>query len=69
MEGLVAQNIRDFRYEKGLTQSELAKETGLCRNTIVNFETARRDPRVKDLRKIAIALDVSIEQLLANKQQ
>ena len=66
MEGSVAQNIRNFRNKKGITQSELAKKIDLSRNTIVNFETARRDPRVKDLRKIANALDVPIEQLLAN---
>ena len=46
MEGSVAQNIRNFRNKKGITQSELAKETDLSRNTIVNFETARRDPRI-----------------------
>lgn len=64
MGGSVAQNIRNFRNKKGITQRELAKETDLSRNTIVNFETARRDPRVKDLRKIARVLDVPVEQLL-----
>ena len=68
MGGSVAQNIRNFRNKKGITQGELAKEIDLSRNTIVNFETARRDPRVKDLRKIARALNVPIEQLLAEQQ-
>ena len=67
MEGSVAKKIRNFRKIKGITQGELARETNLSRNTIVNFETERRDPRVKDLRKIAHALDVSVEQLLADK--
>ena len=68
MEGSVAKNIRNFRNRKGMTQGELAKETNLSRNTIVNFETERRDPRVKDLRKIAHALDVPVEQLLADNE-
>lgn len=68
MESSVAKKIRNFRNEKGITQGELAKETNLSRNTIVNFETERRDPRVKDLRKIARALNVPIEQLLTEKQ-
>lgn len=67
MESSVAQNIKNFRNKKGITQGELAKEIDLSRNTIVNFETARRDPRVKDLRKIACALNVPIEQLLAEE--
>lgn len=67
MRGSIAKNIRNLRKKKGITQSKLAQETDLSRNTIVNFETERRDPRVKDLRKIARALDVSIEQLLTDK--
>lgn len=69
MEGSVAKNIRNLRNRKGITQGELAKETNLSRNTIVNFETERRDPRVRDLRKIAHALDVPIEQLLSDSEQ
>ncbi len=69
MEGSVAKNIRDFRKRKGITQGELAKATNLSRNTIVNFETARRDPRVRDLRKIAFALDVPIGQLISDSRQ
>lgn len=64
MEGSVAQNIRDFRNKKGFTQGKLAIETGLSRNTIVNFETGKRDPKVKDLRKIARALEIPIKQFL-----
>lgn len=68
MEGSVAKNIRNLRNRKGITQGELARETNLSRNTIVNFETERRDPRVRDLRKIARALDVPVEQLLADNE-
>lgn len=67
MEGSVAKKIRNFRNIKGITQGELARETDLSRNTIVNFETERRDPRVRDLRKIARALGVPIEQLLTDE--
>ena len=60
------EEIRHSRKKKGLSQEQLAKISGLSRSSIINFETGRRDPRVKDLRKIANALDVPIEQLLAN---
>ena len=59
--------IRHSRKEKGMTQEQLAKISGLSRSSIINFETGRRDPRVKDLKKIAHALDVPVEQLLAEK--
>ena len=69
MKGSVALNIRNLRKKKGITQGELAQEINLCRNTIVNFENERRDPRVNDLKKIARALDVPVEQLISDDRQ
>ena len=68
MKSSVAKNIRFFRKAKRITQGELSKEIGISRNTIVNFETGRRDPRIKDLRKIAKALNVSIEELISENE-
>ncbi len=65
---MLLEEIRHSRKERGITQEQLAKISGLSRSSIINFETGRRDPRVKDLRKIARALNVSIEQLLTDKQ-
>ena len=67
IEVMLLERIRHSRKEKGLSQEQLAKISGLSRSSIINFETGRRDPRVKDLRKIARALGVSIEQLLVEK--
>lgn len=61
------EEIRHSRKEKGITQEQLAKISGLSRSSIINFETGRRDPRVRDLKKIAHALDVPVEQLLADR--
>ena len=68
MKGSITNNIRVFRKKKGFTQAELSKEAELSRNTIVNFETGRRDPRIKDLRKIAKALNVSVEELISENE-
>jgi len=35
----------------------------------MNFESGKRDPRIRDLRKIANALNVSIEELISEKEQ
>ena len=60
--------IKNSRKKKGITQEQLAKLTGLSRNTIINFENDKRNPRVRDLRKIANALSVPIEQLIADSE-
>ena len=60
--------IRKTRKKQGLSQEQLAKMSGLSRYTIMNFETGKRDPRIKDLRKIAKALNVSIEELISENE-
>ena len=69
MKNSVAQNIKEIRKKKNIVQRELSKATGLSRNSIVNYETGKRDPRSRDLRKIANALNVPIEELISEKGQ
>ena len=63
------EKIRKSRKKQGLSQEQLAKISGLSRSSIINFESGRRDPRVKDLKKIARALDVPVEQLISDDRQ
>ena len=63
------EGIKLSRKEKGITQEQLAKLTGLSRNTIINFENDKRNPRVKDLKKIATALNVPIETFIKDWEQ
>lgn len=65
---MLLEEIKNFRRQKGLSQEQLAKISGLSRSSIINFEHGYRDPRVRDLRKIARALDVPVEQLLADNE-
>lgn len=60
--------IRNCRKKQGLSQEQLAKKSGLSRYSIINFESGKRDPRVRDLRKIAIALNVPITELIQDVQ-
>lgn len=61
--------IKTIREHKGLTQMELANLSGLSRNTIINFESGRRSPRIVDLEKISQVLDVKIKDFLINPTQ
>ena len=60
----VGQNIKYFRKKLKLTQEQLAKNSGLSRNAIYNYENGRRSPDIKTLNKIAEAFGISPNELL-----
>lgn len=62
----VGAQIREKRDKAGITQEELAARAGLSRNTIINFETNRRVPKVTDLEKIAHILGCEIVDFFSN---
>ena len=59
-----AQKLKELRLEKGLTQAETAKELGLSRNAIGNYETGIREPSLEILVKICILFNVTSDYLL-----
>lgn len=56
--------IAEIRIARGLTQQQLADRSGIYLSTLSRWECGHRSPTVANLMKIAIALDVSIEDLL-----
>ena len=67
MNGLYKQlgkKVKEARTKIGFTQEELAKKAGLHRTYIAGIETGRRNISVKNLEKIAKALDVKTNYLL-----
>lgn len=61
----LATNIRNLRETRGLTQQQLAKSAGVPRPTWANLESGAANPTVSVLVKVAAALQVSVEELLA----
>lgn len=59
--------LRAMRDRQGLSQSDLAKKTGLQPSAISHFETGQRSPSFDNLRKLADALGVSIDHLLGRE--
>lgn len=59
------ERIAYLRKRRNLTQSALAKASGLSQSTIAQIESGSKDPSVKTLEKIAQALDVAIPILFA----
>ena len=57
--------IEDARIKKGISQRELAKQTGISRSTLndlINGKIKKAD--IDDLRKIAETLDMSLQKLV-----
>ena len=61
----IAQNIRRLRHAKGFSQDKLSKLADLSFHTITKIEAGDTpNPTIDTVRKIAEALDVSIDDLL-----
>lgn len=65
----IAENLKRFKENKHLSQSDLCEKTGLAYHTIAKIEAgATPDPRISTLKKIAKALGVSIDVLVGGNK-
>jgi transcriptional regulator with XRE-family HTH domain len=65
----LAQRVRDFRYSKGWGPDELASRAAISRTALYQIESGKTElPRAGTLRRIAMALDVSMETLLGHTE-
>lgn len=60
---ILRNRLKKARTEKGLSQSQLAKITGVSRNTISSIETGQFNPTAKLALILCIALDKKFEEL------
>lgn len=61
----IAVNIKRYREKLGISQDTLSKRADVAFHTIAKIESgATPDPRVETVRKIALALEVSIDKLM-----
>ena len=61
----LAGNVKQLRLARALTQEQLAKISGVPRATWANLESGASNPTISVLLKVAGALQVSVEELLA----
>src|SRR5512143_3037396 len=62
----LARNLLSLRHARGQTQEALAKASTLPRSTIANLESGDGNPSLAVLVKVAGALGVPIDELLAS---
>jgi transcriptional regulator with XRE-family HTH domain len=59
----IGQLIKELRVEKRMRQNELAEKADLSRNYLSEIENENADPSLRALRKITLALDVSMTKI------
>src|SRR6516165_10171551 len=63
----LAQRVRDIRYAKGWGPDELANRAEISRTALYQIESGKTGlPRAGTLRRIAVALEVPMEDLLGD---
>ena len=60
----MAKQLQTLRERRGLTQEQLAKKAGVSRGYLARLETARQDPTLSTLEKLAKALGVKVARLI-----
>lgn len=60
----IGKRVLKIMEEKGITQKELAKATGIGQSTISDWKTKKTNPSSNKIMKICKALEVSPEDLL-----
>ena len=60
----LAQKIKELRNRKGFSQEELSEKAGLSLRTIQRIENGETEPRGDTLKRIAVAFEVSSDEIL-----
>lgn len=64
----LAENIKTFRKEKGLSQEELAEQCGLHRTYIGSVERHERNVTLSTLEVLSETLGVTVPELLTKRE-
>jgi len=59
-------NIKKYRVSRNLTQIELAQKLGVERTTLSMWESNKSNPKPDMLKRLAEALDCTVDELLKN---
>lgn len=54
--------LKEFREQKGLSQTELANRVGLKQTTISQYENGSRKPNLAMSKKIADTLEITLDE-------
>ena len=60
----LGENIRRIRLEKDMTQGDFCRKLGVDPAYMSNIESGNKNPTLSTITKIAVALDVSVDELM-----
>jgi transcriptional regulator with XRE-family HTH domain len=63
----IGTTIRDYRLQKGMSQGDIEKKTGLLRCYLSRVENGHTVPSLETLQKIARALDLQLAEFFAEE--
>ncbi|MBR6553429.1 MAG: helix-turn-helix transcriptional regulator [Clostridia bacterium] len=66
---MIGENIKNFRTERNMTQEALAEQLNVTRQAISKWENNNGEPDLDMLHEIAVALHVTVEELLYGKSE
>jgi transcriptional regulator with XRE-family HTH domain len=61
---ILGRNVRAWRKRRGMSQEDLAAEAGMKRSYVSDMERGTRNPTIKALARLALALTVDPEELV-----
>jgi transcriptional regulator with XRE-family HTH domain len=65
----IKDKLKELRTAQGLTQQALAEKARLSISAVIHIEAGRiPDPRISTLRKLARALEVSLDELASEEE-
>ena len=62
------ERLKKARLNTGFTQDETAKETGIPRSTLANYETGRTEPDIENLCKLIDFYGISANAVLGTQK-
>ena len=65
----ISKKIRSLRKEKGLTQKELSRKSGIAEITIRQYEAGKYNPKPDAVMKLCIGLDCNVTDLIDKEHQ
>jgi len=60
----LGENLKKFRIQKNITQTEIANTLGVDRSFVSNIENGKTNPTLSTIASLAKSLDITINELL-----